>query len=995
MTETKCISPLLDGFSLGTPMGEHDGVRCCPAIKEHTDKKYIVKIIAIPATQVQMDAMIMAGAFKDPEGAMAYYKELSDDVMQEAQFLKDLSRLEGFLSYEAWQMEPITKYRLGYEVYLLGSYKRSLEKYVRKNPMTHLQAINLGLDLCAALRICRESGALYVDLKPSNIFVSDQKEYRIGDLGFVKLDALSYTALPSKYRSCYTPPELHDPMASLNLTADIYAAGMILYQIYNEGRLPFKDKAPEESLPTPVNADYELAEIIMKAIHPDPAQRWQDPKEMGQALVSYMQRNAVNDVPITPYTPIDTEAQNVRISQEEESSEETIILAETETDATSVDKGSVSEQEPTAEGTAQANIVEPQSDTAETDSEVSEQNYEEDQDFPSEEADSEEDTLSSELPAESDEPIAEDEMTRFMQKVEELSAHETPAGVVVPEIPEEEDPFAFATEDSIEFQDLTIPIDPVMDLDPEETENKGKAKKKFLSPQRKKAVKRFCAALLALLVLAFIGCCGFWYYQNIYLQTIDSIQVEGEMDRLMVSIQTEADSSLLTVTCSDNYGNVKTQDARNGQAEFTGLIPNTMYRIDLEIDGFHALKGQTSQVFTTDTTTNILSFTAVTGTEDGSVILNFSVDGEEPREWKLAYAAEGEETQHKTFLGHSVTIDGLSLGKVYTFTLDAGESLSLSGSTSVEFMPSRLILAENLTITTTSGSDMTIHWNAPGDTVVEFWNVRCYNDSGYEELQTVTDTQVYLSGIDSSLGYTVEVTAAGMTQPACASITANPLNITALNVDESKYSELIVSWEFTGESPDGWLLMYTIDGNSDLNVIKCDTPNAIITPRIPGATYQFTIQSAEGTSIFGNVHSYSCPDGEPYDENSITATDIKVSLLKTPEDDSWSFEKVGSDEFTDQFAFGDPISIVLYAEPNFYLPGTELDILYVIRDTHGNVIPEYLTQSHDYWKQIWNGGSYHYGELDLPAAPTKAGSYVLRIYFNGAFIAEAPFTVTE
>lgn len=147
MSETQLISPLLDGFALGNPISEHDGVRCCPAIKENSDKKYIVKIISIPASQAQMDAFLLSGAFKNPEDVMGYFKQIGEDIMKEAQFLKDISRLEGFLSYDGWQMEPITRKRLGYEVYLVSSYKRSLEKHVRRNPVTHLEALNLGLDL--------------------------------------------------------------------------------------------------------------------------------------------------------------------------------------------------------------------------------------------------------------------------------------------------------------------------------------------------------------------------------------------------------------------------------------------------------------------------------------------------------------------------------------------------------------------------------------------------------------------------------------------------------------------------------------------------------------------------------------------------------------------------------------------------------------------------------------------------------------------------------
>ena len=994
MSEPKLISPLLDGFSMGNPMSEHDGVQCCPAIKENTDKKYIVKIISIPASQVQMDALLLAGAYKDPADAMDYFQEIGEGVMKEAELLKKLSKLEGFLPYENWQMEPITRHRLGYQVYLIGSYKRSLEKHLRRSPVTHLEAVNLGLDLCSARSVCRQSGALYVDLKPSNIFVSEKKEYRIGDLGFVELDALNYTTLPNKYRSSYTPPDLYDPMAPLNLTADTYAVGMILYQQYNDGQLPFKGQAPEEPLPSPINADYELAEIIMKAIHPDPEQRWNDPKEMGKALASYMQRNAVNDVPITPHTPLEINPEDVMVSAKKPEAAEDEVLPDLTEETGSEEPAPVPEpaiaEEHTPEASAEETIPE----------EAAQENV-------PEEPASEESTVSEPEPAppepESEEPEPQelsDELSRIMAKADDLIAHETPEGVVIPEVPDLPDPFAFVTEDSDEIDDSDIPLDPVMDEEPEEPsgkkkKEKKKKEKKFADPKYKRRKKRFFSTLICLLVLALIGLGAYWYYQNLYLQTINGLSIDGDKHQLSVTVDSDVDDSLLRITCSDHYGNVTTQEVVDGQAVFTNLQPKTMYTIQLEIEGFHELVGKTSDVFTTDATTSIVSFTSVAGAEDGSVMLSFTVDGEEPEEWAVVYSAEGEEELRETFTGHSVTISGLSLGKVYTFTLDAGEDLSLSGKKTLELMAARLILAENLTVTSSSGSDMTIHWDVPGDVVVDSWNVRCYNDSGYEEQMTVTETQVLFTGIDPTASYTIEVTASGMTQPARISITANPIHISQLNVDESSSKKLSVSWDHTGETPEGgWLLLYSVDGN-EKNVVKCDKATASISPKIPGAKYEFTIQAADGTSIFSNVHTYVCSDAASFDEHSLTADMLTVDLLKTPEKSNWYYENISDDELTNQFTSGDSISIVLRSSGSFYLPGAELDILYVIRDSYGNVLPDYVSEESTYWKELWTGGDSKNGELDLPKVPTAAGEYVLNLYFDGMAVAQLPFTISE
>ena len=970
MSDPKLISPLLDGFAMGSPLSEHDGVRCCPAIKENSDKKYIVKIISIPASQVQMDALLLAGAYKDPADAMEYFRRQGEDVMKEAELLKKLSALEGFLPYEAWQMEPITRHRLGYEVYLVGSYKRSLEKYVRRNPVTHLEAMNMGLDLCDALSVCRQAGALYVDLKPANIFLSEKKEYRIGDLGFVSLDALSYTALPDKYRSPYSPPELSDPMASLDLTVDTYALGMILYQLYNEGQLPTRG-APEEPLPPPINADYELAEIIMKAIAQEPSQRWLDPKDMGKALVDYMQRNTVNDDPITPYTPLEPDTEPV--------ANESGVSPSAETEPSSV---------PLPEDTSRE--LSPEDDPISRDEEAVPLPPEPPEPPADETLPGEEDALQ---PHE-----MSDELSRIMEKADDLISHETPEGVVIPEIPEPPDPFAFATEDLDEPDDSDIPLDPIMETEDDRKQKKKKGRKTFASQEGKRRVKKFFSVLLTLLVLAGIGFGGYWLYQNFYLQTISGIHIDADRNQLTVTIDSAVEDALLSVTCSDHYGNVMTQSVSGGKATFTELLPNTMYTIRVSISGPHKLVGQTSDVFTTETTTKIVTFTAVTGTEDGSVMLNFTVDGDEPEEWAVVYSAEEEQQQRQTFTGHSVSITGLSVGKVYTFTLEAGDDLSLSGTTSLEYMASRLILAQDLTITSTGGSDMTVRWNSPGDVVVDSWNVRCYNENGYEQQLTVNDTEVYFTGIDPTVSYTVEVTASGMTQPARTSITANPINITVfaiVNAQDPTEKDISVSWDYTGSDPaGGWLLMYSIDGSGS-NVVKCDKPSAVIKPRIPGAKYQFTIQSADATSIFSNVHSYECPEAEDFSENGLSAEEITGYLLKTPDNPKWTYDNTGSDAFTTEFAPGDSISIVLHGSTNFYLPGTELNILYVIRDAHGNVLPDLVSQEKGYWKDIWYAGDYHYGELNLPTAPETAGDYSLSIYFNGARVTTMDFSVTE
>lgn len=1001
MSEVKLISPLLDGFSVGNTMSEHNGVRCCPAIKENTDKKYILKVVSIPATQAQMDALLLAGAYKDPAGAMEYFHQVGEDILKEAELLKTLSKLDGFLPYEGWQMEPITRRRLGYEVYLIGSYKRSLEKHLKSHPVTHLEAVNLGLDLCAALSICRDSGSIYVALKPSNVFVSDKKEYRIGDLGFIPLDALKYTTLPEKYYSPYTPYELFDPMAPMNLTVDTYAVGMILYQLYNDCLLPFKGtQPPEGAFPSPVNADYEIAEIIMKAIDPDPAKRWDDPKEMGKALAAYMQRNTINDIPITPHTPLDVIPEDIISDSDGRHAEDTALPEESPADIL------LDPQHPHQDLSQDSNTVQVNYEAPEEEINVSEEaldETEEPQATSVSDGDQQPAGTAEEISASTPENLSA-ELSEIISKADDLIAHEPLEGVVITVVPEEQDPFGFAKE-----EDEGDDIEPVQfssddDSETESTEpqiieprkeKKKRKRKHFADPKYHRRAMRLAISLIWILIFTILGMLGYLYYQNIYLQKIISLSTDGTQDQITVSVKTKADHSLLLIKCVDPYGNTDTQSLSDGKAIFTGLNPSTMYNIQVEINGFHKLTGDTSDVFTTDSNTKVTNFNSVAGSKDGSVVLNFTVDGEEPRSWSVYYTADGEQEKRCTFTGHSVTIEDLTIGKLYTFRLDPGENIVLSGETTLEVVASRLILAEELSVSSHDNSEITISWKTPGDVIVDNWNVRLYNDLGYDEAITAGENTATFSNIDLSTNYTVEVTAAGMTQSARTAITAHPLSITNVTVDSSSHKKLKLTWDFTGEMPEGgWVINYRISGGEPKN-LTAKKASVEIPKNIPGAKYEFAIQAASNTTVFNGLHSYIVPDAEPFQEYNLSADQLTVSLLKTPVEEPWYCESISDDLLTDTFTSNDSVSLALRSADAFYLPGTKVNIMYVFEDTYGNILPDFVIETSVSWKQIWNGGDVKCGELALPSIPQIPGEYVLNLYFDGMLAAQLPFIISE
>ncbi len=303
------VSPLLDAMEVGECFASHDGASCYRILHPESGREFVLKHISVPAGSEQVEALLLTGAYASEAEADAYYRKEAEALVREAEARKKLLDCPYILPFLGVQMEK--KEGVGYDVYAVLPKRNSLQSYLNENAVSHLRGINMGIDLCVALAALREEGYVHGNLKPGNVFFSDTGRFLLGDFGLISTEDMQYAVLPEQYRSSYSAPELSGYLGGLNTTVDIYSLGMILYRIYNGNHAPFEDektsaKAADarrvggEALPAPIYADYELAEIILKACAHDPAERFQSPEEMRIELEQYMRRNAVSDHLIVP-----------------------------------------------------------------------------------------------------------------------------------------------------------------------------------------------------------------------------------------------------------------------------------------------------------------------------------------------------------------------------------------------------------------------------------------------------------------------------------------------------------------------------------------------------------------------------------------------------------------------------------------------------------------------------------------------------------------------
>jgi len=981
MSEQNLISPLLDNFIAGDPFCCRNGVRACPAMDKETEDKYIVKIISTPASTSQMEAMLLSGAFPDAESALQYFKELAVGIENEVAILEKLSQLEGFLPITGVQTVTLDD-SAGFETYLLSPYRKTLERHMRKEQMTHLSAINLGLDICSALAVCRRSGYLYASLKPENIIITDEGSYKIGDIGFLSLSSLPYSSLPDRCRSQYTAPEITDAFSSLNTTIDVYALGLILYRIFNGGNLPNLDDG--QALPAPDYADYEMSEIILKACASDPSERWQDPVAFGQALVAYMQRNGAHDTPIIP-PAVETVCEAAEDAASNEESDHCDAPSEDELQSDATD--------------------------ALQDDPLADNNPQEENAIYSEDASgnltflSDDDVLPDEELAQIEYDTVSEEVSEILNQADDLISHEPPAPVIPPEpidvpIPaplveeNQEVPTQTAEDDNAETAENVsedIPAAESEDTENNDTEVSADEQQSDDIAESEPAKKSHWLrnTFIGLLTVALLVA-GYFFYKDYYIQTIDGLRLQGQEDTLIVYVSSKLDESSLTVICTDIYGNQLSKDLNGGKAVFNNLAPNAAYTISVKMRGIHKLVGHTAGTYTTPSRTDIVQFTAVTGAEDGSVILGFTIEGQDSPQWKVTYVTAGEPSKSIEFSGHIASISGLTVGSEYTFRLEPVTDMYISGTNEIRHTASALIRPSDLRVTACINGTLSVAWNAAEDTSVSSWTVHCYNDNGYDKTITTDKTSAKFNDIADTDSYTVEVTAAGMSVSQRVHVDSGSLTVVNFSVDESDSNCLTVKWEqATQPAQESFILQYSVDGSTPQEVI-CTENSAMISPRIPGSTYRFKLKTQDGTEVLGGNEVFKTASAPEFDNYGVTYDKLEFMMCRTPAYSDWNRYYLDDSDYTTSFSVGEKASFLTRIRSEYDTSWDEITTLYVIRDAEGKIVSAETEVSS--WTYMWYR---NYGEFDIPSLPGVPGDYSITVYFNGALAGKTDFTVYD
>ncbi|PJF23147.1 MAG: hypothetical protein CUN56_02375 [Phototrophicales bacterium] len=187
---------------------------------------------------------------------------------------------------------------------------RTLKFYMEEQPLTLPEIRQVMSAICDALTYAHSKGVLHRDIKPSNIIIDSEGIPYLTDFGLARIaqqgeSTLSVdTTLGTPF---YMSPEQAQGLPNLDARTDVYAIGVILYEMM-VGRVPFTGESAYAIIhkqiyaapprPTDLNQDLPLQveNVLLKALEKDPNKRYKTPNDLMRAFENALMDSGLQEL---------------------------------------------------------------------------------------------------------------------------------------------------------------------------------------------------------------------------------------------------------------------------------------------------------------------------------------------------------------------------------------------------------------------------------------------------------------------------------------------------------------------------------------------------------------------------------------------------------------------------------------------------------------------------------------------------------------------------
>ena len=170
----------------------------------------------------------------------------------------------------------------------------------REGKLEPKRALDIAVQICAALEHAHESGIIHRDIKPQNILITPQGRVKVTDFGIALAASGATVTHAGKIMGTVhylSPEQARGEM--VGKASDLYSTGAVLYEMLT-GRVPFEGESPVsialKHLQEPVvplrqfvpALPLAVEQVVQRAMNKDPRLRFSSAKEMAAALQAAM-----------------------------------------------------------------------------------------------------------------------------------------------------------------------------------------------------------------------------------------------------------------------------------------------------------------------------------------------------------------------------------------------------------------------------------------------------------------------------------------------------------------------------------------------------------------------------------------------------------------------------------------------------------------------------------------------------------------------------------
>lgn len=289
-----------------------------------------IKHISIPKEGETVEDLVKAGVIKDVDEATNYYQDVLSDVKKDFMIMEKFKDKPEFLKcYE--YIESFKNNNQGLDIYIRMELASDIIHYFEDKDITEEIVLKLGLDITEALKFCEEKKIVHKDIKPSNIFIGEDNCFKLGDFGGARTSAFIGKSRKVIGTYSYMSPEVYNKDGVTSST-DIYSLGIVMYQLLNNGLLPFENsdvntndalnvRLSGERLPVIAGVSLELMNLVLKACSFNPEDRYSTALEMNEAIRKLLKPNkkkviaSANDKTVSVYDVDALERETVNVNE--------------------------------------------------------------------------------------------------------------------------------------------------------------------------------------------------------------------------------------------------------------------------------------------------------------------------------------------------------------------------------------------------------------------------------------------------------------------------------------------------------------------------------------------------------------------------------------------------------------------------------------------------------------------------------------------------------